>query len=254
MPDKLGDHLDALFGSHLDQVNPTLKTSQPSQPSQTSTSLSTSLSKAAAKHQVHLDPSLFSDSSPTTSRPLKPSDSLHQTLAHLLSQHAFVIQPEQTALLHPALPTNKLVLDQILHHVPPPPQLKPKPGFGDQIVATEDELARWAHSAPPDDELKQMRLAYLSTKGFLTDGHVPVTTSILREAIGMTRKVIQKTGPGLDHLLFSPLANGHHDLSGAEIPLDSAPAPGLEAVLLVDGGEGVTEWDEAVDALKANVT
>ncbi|KAI9631582.1 hypothetical protein KEM48_014233 [Puccinia striiformis f. sp. tritici PST-130] len=97
------------------------------------------------------------------------------------------------------------------------------------VLKTKDEFQKWKieqdQSLCDPTELNRLRTSYLSTKSFLnqptaststssglglmvgnnnSDGGAedPLTKELFIEAIGMTRKVIQKTGPGLDHLLF----------------------------------------------------
>ncbi|KAG0150903.1 hypothetical protein CROQUDRAFT_37498 [Cronartium quercuum f. sp. fusiforme G11] len=216
LPELLGSSLDKVFGTTIDQLD------RPAPPQ-------------TVAQNPHVDPSLFSN--PTL--PLLPHHSLHQILGNLLKGHAFEIHPSETALVYPKLPTNKLILD----HLPQASSstLKSKPHLAEQIIATSDELARWASDFPNATDLRTLRSGYISTKSLLLTPDDSVRKEALTEAIAMTRRVIQKTGPGLDHLLFN------NDREKSE-------EGGLEAAVLVDGGEGVEEWDEAVKALKANLS
>ncbi|KAI8453142.1 hypothetical protein BY996DRAFT_8501998 [Phakopsora pachyrhizi] len=182
-----------------------------------------------------------SSSSSLPSKPIvdacKPSDSLIQVLSNLVRSDAFLIEPEPTALRHPHLPSNNLAPENptvapVIPIQPPQPVVSKKPRkrnhLGELILSAKEELDRSALEMDRWDlsQLDQIRSNYLNSKSSFSilssesssncesrkdkgRNHSsnqlrfdPLTDSIIGEAIGMTRRVIQKTGPGLDHLLF----------------------------------------------------
>ncbi|KAH9811776.1 hypothetical protein DFH28DRAFT_421034 [Melampsora americana] len=99
-----------------------------------------------------LDPSLFSISSSQPTQ-LLPSHSLYQIVTHLIQQNAFLIQPIQTALVYPHLPTNSFKLESSLNSIlssnhlnKSTSSLHSKSSFSEQIISTQDEINRWIQS------------------------------------------------------------------------------------------------------------
>ncbi|MBW0463449.1 hypothetical protein O181_003164 [Austropuccinia psidii MF-1] len=212
------------------------------------------LSLAAIKHRAHLDPNLFGPPPPF----VQPSHSLNQVVENLISQNAFFIEPKEIALVYPVLPTSKLVLENLCATTSTsqahPSTTKAKTGSSSNlipelIISAKHELERWKtneeFSLSDLAELNESRSSYLSTKSFLnqssssdSEAADPLANELLTEAVGMTRKVIQKTGPGLDHLLF---------------PTQSRPdETSLEAFFLVDGAKSVEELEDGLKNLKQN--
>ncbi|KAI9628041.1 hypothetical protein H4Q26_018242 [Puccinia striiformis f. sp. tritici PST-130] len=246
LPSQLSEQLDRYFKDSIDEsfeqpaknttLNRQLHHNHHHHPyhhhQNSSSSSSTSLT---IKHRAHLDPNIFGPPPPT----IKPSDSIHQVLRNLQEHHAFIIQPHQTALVYPPLPTNRVSLQNSSSdpqiYITPNPQPPPITShhnldrITETVLKTKDEFQKWKieqdQSLCDPTELNRLRTSYLSTKSFLnqptaststssglglmvgnnnSDGGAedPLTKELFIEAIGMTRKVIQKTGPGLDHLLF----------------------------------------------------
>ncbi|OAV96951.1 hypothetical protein PTTG_26198 [Puccinia triticina 1-1 BBBD Race 1] len=197
-------------------------------------------------------PSIAPISTPTSSAApptIKPSDSVFQVLKNLRDQHAFLIQPAETALT-----------------LPQTAQL---------LAATRAELARWEKAGPLCDpaQLNQLRNSYLATKSFLPHHHHhqqqqsssssspsspaaakpdPLARELFAQAIGMTRKVIQKTGPGLDHLLFP------NDPRSATAPAEPSSSTednagkkdghsSLDAFFLVDQAQSIPQLEQLLN-------
>ncbi|POV97138.1 hypothetical protein PSHT_14736 [Puccinia striiformis] len=206
LPSQLSEQLDRYFKDSIDEsfeqpaknttLNRQLHHNHHHHPyhhhQNSSSSSSTSLT---IKHRAHLDPNIFGTSSTNN----QPSDSIHQ----------IYITPNP----QPPPITSHHNLDRIT----------------ETVLKTKDEFQKWKieqdQSLCDPTELNRLRTSYLSTKSFLnqptaststssglglmvgnnnSDGGAedPLTKELFIEAIGMTRKVIQKTGPGLDHLLF----------------------------------------------------
>ncbi|WAR55559.1 hypothetical protein PtB15_6B300 [Puccinia triticina] len=267
-PPAVAEQLDRYFKDAFDEALPQAK------PQQQHQSLST-------KHRAHLDPNIFGPPPPA----IKPSDSVFQVLKNLRDQHAFLIQPAETALVYPALPTNRVALENAAPDEPST-LLDPRPGRAPQknsdpaqtaqlLAATRAELARWKKAGPLCDpaQLNQLRNSYLATKSFLPHHHHhqqqqsssssspsspaaakpdPLARELFAQAIGMTRKVIQKTGPGLDHLLFP------NDPRSATAPAEPSSSTednagkkdghsSLDAFFLVDQAQSIPQLEQLLN-------
>ncbi|KNZ59763.1 hypothetical protein VP01_1666g2 [Puccinia sorghi] len=293
-PEKHAEQLNKYFKDSIDesfqQTNNTTKNVNNQQQQRQSNSSALSI-----KHRAHLDPNIFGPPPPM----IKPSHSLYQVLRNLREQNAFIIQPTQTALIYPPLPTNWLSQENSNDpsQQPPHPFDHPQPAqkiasisshkfdstaIDELITSTRNELTKTQKDDPlslcDPIELNRLRNSYLDTKSFLTGQQQqaslslspssssaapsvrnqeppdPLTRELFAEAIGMTRKVIQKTGPGLDHLLFpndhrssfqsNPTTNNNNQNSNLEDEHSNGDDPqlnSLDAFFLVDQANSIPE-------------
>ncbi|EGG03327.1 uncharacterized protein MELLADRAFT_117365 [Melampsora larici-populina 98AG31] len=247
IPKELGTHLNESYQSITDQLS-TTTTTTPIQPIKTS----------LPKSHSHLDPSLFSARSSKPNR-LLPSHSLYQIVTNLIQQNAFIIQPIETALVYPNLPTNSFVLESTLNplslshlHRPSTYSTSSKVSFSEHIVSTQDELERWKESNWTLSDLREIRSQYLLKKSKLIEDHVEFD-SIFLEAIRMTLQVIEKNGPGLNHLLESSDPVGEEQEGvGKDRDEEVKKQIALKAIRLQDSGESLEEWDEALNSLRSS--
>ncbi|KAA1101687.1 hypothetical protein PGT21_027716 [Puccinia graminis f. sp. tritici] len=247
LPSSVSEELNRYFKDSVDesfeqQQSQQQQQQQPKQHSHHHPQHPSSSSALSTKHRAHLDPNIFGPPPPT----IKPADSVHQVLKNLRDQEAFLIQPVQTALVYPPLPTNRVTVEKSLIDLLDPDSIdhhhtttnnnkasdQSSPARVAEIIrSTHLQLHTLANTQPnalcDPIHLNHLRSSYLNSKSFLTHNPPeqssssssspstpsldPLTRELFADAIGMTRKVIQKTGPGLDHLLFPNNNNNNNN-------------------------------------------
>jgi hypothetical protein len=283
LPSSVSEELNRYFKDSVDesfeQQQPQQQHPQQQPKNSHHPSLHPSSSALSTKHRAHLDPNIFGPPPPT----IKPADSVHQVLKNLRDQEAFLIQPTQTALVYPPLPTNRVTVEKSLidlldpdsmidphqtHNTNKAPDQSSPARLAETIRSTHLELHTLAHTHPntlcDPVHLNLLRSSYLNSKAFLTHNPPeqsssssstpsslhpsvdPLTRELFTDAIGMTRKVIQKTGPGLDHLLFP---HNNNNSNNPRSTTTKKANPGVNGHQKSDkqSGNPSQEQDEGVD-------
>lgn len=284
IPSKFSNQLDQYFNSSIDECFDESKPSNTPGQSNLSTNHSFPTSSLSIKHRVHLDPNIFGPPPPTI-KPSDSLHQVLKNLidqdAFLIqpSEIALVYPPLPTNRVtfeNPHSDSRQDLPDPERHQsadhlqtttIKPQPTQNVTPSstvIPELIISTRSELVKWQkaqqNSLCNPALLNQLRDSYLSTKSFLSDQSPssaftttdqvttepdPLTREIFSEAIGMTRKVIQKTGPGLDHLLFPndpppPPPTDDRDSSNHHPEHQNS----LEAFLLVDQAKSIPDLEK----------